>query len=46
MPLFLISVHYDGKRYLVVVKKTFRYSNVFFYNRTIVYAPIPYFGTL
>jgi hypothetical protein len=29
---------------LVVVKKTLRYSNGFFYNRTIVYAPIPYFG--
>jgi hypothetical protein len=33
-------------RYIVVVKKTFRYSNVFFYNRTRAYAPIPYFGTL
>jgi hypothetical protein len=31
---------------IVVVKKTFRYSNVFFYNRTSVYAALPYFGTL
>jgi DNA relaxase NicK len=31
---------------IVVVKKTFRYSNVFFYNRTLAYAPIPQFGTL
>ena len=29
-----------------VVKKTFRYSNVFFYNRTIFYAAILSFGTL
>ena len=27
--------------FIVVVKKTFRYSNVFFYNRTPVYAAIP-----
>jgi hypothetical protein len=26
---------------IVVVKKTLRYSNVFFYNRTRVYAAIP-----
>jgi hypothetical protein len=32
--------------FIVVVKKTLRYSNVFFYNRTRVYAAIPYFGTL
>ena len=31
---------------IVVVKKTFRYSNVFFYNRTFFYAAIPKFGTL
>ncbi len=31
---------------IVVVKKTFRYSNVFFYNRTTVYAAMPQFGTL
>jgi hypothetical protein len=31
---------------IVVVKKTFRYSNVFFYNRTPAYAAIPQFGTL
>ena len=29
MPLFLNSEHYYGKRYLVVVKKTLRYSDVF-----------------
>jgi len=28
-------------RIIVVVKKTLRYSNVFFYNRTPVYAAIP-----
>jgi hypothetical protein len=27
--------------FIVVVKKTFRYSNVFFYNRTRAYAAIP-----
>jgi len=32
--------------FLVVVKKTLRYSNVFFYNRTRAYAALPYFGTL
>jgi len=26
---------------IVVVKKTFRYSNIFFYNRTRAYAAIP-----
>ncbi len=26
---------------IVVVKKMFQYSNIFFYNRTIAYAPIP-----
>jgi hypothetical protein len=31
---------------IVVVKKTFRYSNIFFYNRTFVYAALPNFGTL
>ncbi len=31
---------------IVVVKKTFRYSNVFFYNRTPAYAALPNFGTL
>jgi len=28
-------------RFIVVVKKTFRYLNVFFYNRTRAYAAIP-----
>jgi len=28
----------------VVVKKTFRYSNVFFYNRTFIYAALPNLG--
>jgi hypothetical protein len=42
MPLFRISVHYDGKRYLVVVKKTFRYSNVFFYNHLCPYSVFRY----
>jgi hypothetical protein len=32
-------------RFIVVVKKTLRYSNVFFYNRTRVYAAIPSLGT-
>jgi hypothetical protein len=32
--------------FIVVVKKTFRYSNVFFYNRTFFYAELPNFGTL
>jgi len=27
--------------FIVVVKKTLRYSNVFFYNRTIAYTAIP-----
>ena len=36
----------NSNRNIVVVKKTFRYSNVFFYNRTFFYAAIPHFGTL
>jgi hypothetical protein len=40
-----VSTRNKARRYIVVVKKTFRYSNVFFYNRTLVYAPIPQFGT-
>jgi hypothetical protein len=40
MPLFLNLEHYDGKRYLVVVKKTLRYSNVFFYNHLCPYSLI------
>jgi len=42
MPLFRISVHYDGKRYLVVVKKALRYSNVFFYNHLCPYSVFRY----
>jgi hypothetical protein len=30
----------------VVVKKTLRYTNVFFYNRTPVYTAIPYLGVI
>ena len=32
MPQFRHSEHYYGKRYIVFVKKTLRYSDVFFYN--------------
>ncbi len=32
IPQFRHSEHYYGKRYIVVVKKTFRYSSIFFYN--------------
>jgi hypothetical protein len=37
---------YEFGLLIVVVKKTLRYSNVFFYNRTSAYAPIPLFGIL
>jgi hypothetical protein len=43
MPQFRISVLYDGKRYLVVVKKTLRYSNVFFYNHLCPNSVFRYF---
>ena len=42
----IASYMYYISEYIVVVKKTFRYSNVFFYNRTFFYAALPYFGTL
>jgi hypothetical protein len=38
MPLFLNSEYYDGKRYLVVVKKTCGIQTFF---STTTYAPIP-----
>ena len=42
---WLNSIRISAKL-IVVVKKMFRYSNVFFYNRTFFYAAPPYFGTL
>jgi len=40
------DLHRPIAQFIVVVKKTFRYLTVFFYNRTRVYAALPYFETL
>jgi hypothetical protein len=44
--LYLDAFGETNAAFIVVVKKTARYSNVFFYNRTSVYTAIPQFGTL
>ena len=41
MRILVCFLLYSSLRLIVVVKKTLRYSNVFFYNRTRAYAAIP-----